>query len=341
MQLFRSWLSLVVLLAAMPAGAVDHAAEIERLKPTAETGDVAAQYRIAILLADGKDLTEAARYYKLAADQGHHEAQARLAMLVCNGLGVPKNADDCIRLYKLAADGGVTQAQVNLAARYLSGDGTPTNHAEAVRLARLAADKGDATGQLLLGICYETGAGVGQNRGEAVRFYRLSAAGGNASAQKGLARLGEQPVTQAAPQPATVSASTLTVTLRRQSGVLMVPAVLNDAVSANFVVDSGASDVVIPENVLQELRKANKFKDADFTGKQLFKIADGSVVEAKTFVLRSVSVSNRMLTNVRVSVVPINATPLLGQSFLQRFASWSIDNERQVLLLKEKETMAR
>jgi hypothetical protein len=40
-------------------------------------------------------------------------------------------------------------------------------------------------------------------------------------------------------------------------------------------------------------------------------------------------------------VAPSNATPLLGQTFLQRFASWSIDNERQVLLLKEKEAMAR
>lgn len=330
-----------MLLVALPAFGVDHAAEIERLKPDAAAGDAAAQYRIAILYADSKDLAKAARYYKLAADQGHHEAQARLAMLVCNGLGVPKNGDDCIRLYKLAADGGITPAQVNLAARYLMGDGTPTNHHEAARLAKLAADKGDPTGQLLLGICYETGAGVGQNRGEAVRLYRLSASKGNASAQKGLARLGEAPVPPAASRPSTVAITTLTVTLRRQSGVLMVPAVLNDSVSANFVVDSGASDVVIPENLLLELRKAGKFRDADFTGTQMVKIADGSVVKSKTFVLRTFSVSNRVLENIKASVAPSNAVPLLGQSFLQRFASWSIDNERQMLLLKEKEVMAR
>jgi len=342
MQLVRSWLSLVVLLVAVPAWAIDHAAEIERLKPEAAAGDAAAQYRIGILFADGKELAEAARYYKLAADQGHHEAQSRLATLVCNGLGVPKDAHDCIRLYKQAAEGGVTQAQVNLAARYLSGDDTPINHVEAVRLARLAADKGDATGQLLLGICYETGAGVSQNRSEAVRLYRLSAAKGNAAAQKGLVRLGEAPTPPAAPgAPATVSASTLTVTLRRQSGVLMVPAVLNEMVSANFVVDSGASDVVIPETLMQAMRSAGKFSDAEFTGTQMVKLADGSVVKSRTFVLRSFSVSNRVLTNIHASVAPGNAMPLLGQSFLQRFSSWSIDNERQVLLLREKEAMAR
>ena len=339
--MFRSWLVFAVLLVAMPAWAIDHAAEIERLKPEAVAGDAAAQYRIGILYADGKELGEAAHYFKLAADQGHHEAQARLAMQVCNGLGVPKSADDCIKLYKAAAEGGITQAQVNLAARYLSGDGTATNHPEAARLARTAADKGDPTGQYLLGVCYETGAGVGQNRGEAVRLYRLSAAKGNAAAQKGLTRLGEPPVAPAAPQVATAAITTLTVSLRRQSGVLMVPAILNDSASANFVVDSGASDVVIPENVLQELRKAGKFSDADFTGTQMVKIADGSIVKARTFTLRSLSVSNRMLTNIHASVAPAKATPLLGQSFLQRFASWSIDNERQVLLLKEKETLAR
>jgi len=50
---------------------------------------------------------------------------------------------------------------------------------------------------------------------------------------------------------------------------------------------------------------------------------------------------NRVLENVRASVAPSSAAPLLGQTFLQRFSSWSIDNERQVLLLREKDAMAR
>jgi len=342
--LSRSWLIVVLLLllAAVPAGATpDLSQEIDRLRPIADKGDAATQFRLGVLYAESQNLAEAARYYRLAADQHHHDAEARLALLKCNGTGVPKDVDDCIKLYRLAADGGVTLAQVNLAGRYLTGDGTTVNHPEAARLARLAADTGDNMGQLLLAICYENGTGVGRDRSEAIRLYRLSAGQGNASAQKSLVRLGVQPAPVAAPPPRTVAASTLTVTLRRQSGVLMVPAVLNELVSANFVVDSGASDVVIPENLLQDLRSAGKFKDTDFTGTQMVKIADGSVVKSRTFVLRSFSVSNRVLDNVRASVAPANATPLLGQSFLQRFASWSIDNERQVLLLKEKEAMAR
>jgi predicted aspartyl protease len=345
MRSFKYRLSLVVLLAAMPAVAADRAAEIERLKPVAEKGEATAQYQLGLLYAEDKDLPEAAHYYKLAAEQDHHDAQARLALLTCNGTGVPKNAEECVRLLKLAAEAGVTLAEVNLATRYLTGDGVSTNHHEAVRLAGRAADKGDPTGQFLLAICYETGVGIGQSRNEAVRLYRLSAAKGNAGAQKGLARLGEAPEpsssASAVRQQSSAAISTRTVTLRRHGGVLMVPALLNDSVSADFVVDSGASDIVLPETVLDGLRKAGKLSDADFPGAQMVKIANVSIVKARTFTLRSLSIGNRMVTNLHASAAPATATPLLGQSFLQRFASWSIDNERQVLVLKEKEALAR
>ncbi|HLG47602.1 MAG TPA: retroviral-like aspartic protease family protein [Reyranella sp.] len=347
MASFKLRLSLVVLLAVVPAVATDRAAEIERLKPVAEKGEAAAQYQLGLLYAEGKDLPEAAHYYKLAAEQDHHEAQARLALLNCNGTGVPKNAEECVRLLKLAAEAGVTLAEVNLAQHYLTGDGASINHREAARLARLAADKGDPTGQFLLGICYETGVGVGENRSEAVRLYRLAAAKGNTGAQKGLARLGEaaqpassSPEADARPQ-SSAAITSRTVTLRRRGGVLTVPAVLNDSVSADFVVDSGASDVVLPEGVLDELRSAGKFSDADFTGAQMVKIANGSIVKARTFTLRSLAIGNRVVTNLHASVAPAKATPLLGQTFLQRFASWSIDNERQVLVLKEKDAITR
>jgi clan AA aspartic protease (TIGR02281 family) len=343
MPSFKFWLSLVGLLVAVPAVAADRAVEIERLKPVAEKGEAAAQYQLGLLYAESKDMPEAARYYQLAAQQDHHEAQMRLAWLNCTGQGVAKNAQECIRLYRLAAEAGLPQAQANLAGHYLTGDAVSINHAEAARLARLAADKGDSTGQLMLAICYETGAGVGRDRNEALRLYQLSAAQGNPSARRSVARLGGgQPVVAAVQRhPATVASNILTVTLGRHGGVLMVPALLNGGVSADFVVDSGASDVVIPETVLEGLRKAGKFSDADFTGTQRVKIANGAIVKARTFTLRSLSVNNRVVTNLHASVAPAGATPLLGQTFLQRFASWSIDNERQVLVLKEKEAIAR
>ena len=336
---------LAALLVGLPAGAApeqvdvaqapprDNSAEIAKLKPLADKGDAAAQLKVGVLYAESRNLFEAARYYKLAADKGNAEAQSRLASLNCNGMGLPKNLEECIRLYRLAADAGVTQAQVNLAARYLMGDGTPANHGEAVRLARLAAAKGDSMGQFLLGLCSELGAGVPKNKDEALRLYKLSADKGNTSAQKALQRLsGQAPPAQ----QQTTSVSTMAVALSRQGGVLTVPAILNQTYKVNFVVDSGASHVVIPEPVVELMRKSGKLADSDFTGNQVYKLADGSIMKSKTFVVRSFAVNNRVLENIQATVAPAGAPPLLGQSFLQRFSSWSIDNERQILVLREK-----
>jgi hypothetical protein len=47
-------------------------------------------------------------------------------------------------------------------------------------------------------------------------------------------------------------------------------------------------------------------------------------------------VGNYLLENVKAAVVDTKGNLLLGQSFLSRFDSWSIDNKRQVLLLNPK-----
>lgn len=339
MRILSALAVLAVLFAGWPAGAQapparDNSAEMARLRPLANQGDANAQYRVGVLYAERKDLIEAARYYKMAADQGHAEARSRLASLTCNGLGVPKNMDECVRLYRLAADAGVTQAQVSLGARYLMGDGIPPNHDEAARLAKLAAAKGDAVGELLLGMCTELGAGVPKDKDEALRLYKLSADKGNASAQKALQRLsGDGPP----PQKQAASVRTIAVALDRRAGVLTVPTVLNQAFRTHFVVDSGASTVVISESIVESMRKSGKLSDAEFTGNQAYKLADGSIMKSKTFVLRTLAVGNRVLENVPATVAPAGAPSLLGQSFLSRFSSWSIDNDRQLLLLREKQ----
>jgi len=67
---------------------------------------------------------------------------------------------EAARLYKLAADQGDARAQVGLGFFYAMGrGGLPKDDREAARLFKLAADQGDAGGQDNLGICYVTGRG--------------------------------------------------------------------------------------------------------------------------------------------------------------------------------------
>src|ERR1700693_5972339 len=69
------------------------------------------------------DDREAARLYKLAADQGYGEGQHNLGILDADGRGVPKDDREAARLYKLAADQGNALAQVSLGVFYENGLG--------------------------------------------------------------------------------------------------------------------------------------------------------------------------------------------------------------------------
>jgi predicted aspartyl protease len=108
---------------------------------------------------------------------------------------------------------------------------------------------------------------------------------------------------------------------------------INGQITLNFTIDSGAADVSIPADVLSTLIRTGTIKKSDFIGQKTYRLADGSTVPSATFVIRSLKVGNHLLENVTGSVASAEAELLLGQSFLRRFNSWSIDNKRQVLLL--------
>jgi clan AA aspartic protease (TIGR02281 family) len=300
----------------------------------ADGGNADAQLKVGIAYFKARNYSEAARYLKLAADQNVPEAQKRLGALNCQGWGIPKNVSECIRLYKLAAAGGDTQAEAAIGYRFILGDGIPANYDEAVRIGKSLSAKGNADGYVLLGMCNEFGAGVPKNLAEALRLYRQAAALGHPAGKQSAERLSAKTT----PTTPTVSVSTLTVPLRRMpNGLFLVPALLNEAVEAEFIVDSGASVIALPENAVAALRNSGKLAESEFTGVQRIKVANGAVIQSKTFTLRSLSVNGRFLPNIQAAVIPSGSTPLLGQSFLARFSSWSIDNDRHALVLREKE----
>ena len=50
----------------------------------------------------------------------------------------------------------------------------------------------------------------------------------------------------------------------------------------------------------------------------------------------SLRVGDIVIENVTGGVAPMQGSLLLGQSFLERFKSWSVDNTTHVLLLEAK-----
>jgi clan AA aspartic protease (TIGR02281 family) len=151
-------------------------------------------------------------------------------------------------------------------------------------------------------------------------------------------------VTVAAPEAPARSASTRGgreqepasgVLMKSLGGTYVIPAVINDAITLNFVVDSGAADVNIPADVVRTLIRTGSVSSADFIGTKTYMLADGSKIPSPTFRIRSLKVGDRKIANVTASVGSVESSLLLGQSFLARFRSWSIDNTRHVLILND------
>jgi predicted aspartyl protease len=131
----------------------------------------------------------------------------------------------------------------------------------------------------------------------------------------------------------TPEASEVSVAMEAQAGTFVVPVQINGALTLSFTVDSGAAEVSIPADVVLTLTRTGTLTADDFLGEQTYQLADGSTVPSQTFVFRSLKVGDKILQNVTGSVAPVKGSLLLGQSFLSRFKSWSIDNQRHVLIL--------
>ena len=298
-----------------------------------------------------KDYATALSLWKPLAARGNSQAQTSLGVMYSNGIGVPQDYKEAVRLYGLAAARGNTTAQFNLGRMYRYGLGVPQDYKEAVRLYRLAATQGHAGAQNNFGTMYEFGQGVPQKYVRAHMWYNLSASSSSSSdskkamenrnkiaakmtpaqleqvqemARQCLATKYKQcgnEVNSTAPPAVPTNASPLavrtnasssvSVSMKKQGDIYVVPVLVNSTLTRSFMVDSGASDVSIPEDVVRTLVRTGTIKDTDFIGEQTYILADGSKVKSKTFRIRSLKVGDKVIENVQGSVASVNGSLLL------------------------------
>ncbi len=122
--------------------------------------------------------------------------------------------------------------------------------------------------------------------------------------------------------------------MQKDGGTYVVPVLINNSITLKFVVDSGAADVSIPADVVMTLMRTGTLLESDFLGTKTYVLADGSKVPSRTFRIRSLKVGDTVVENVIGSMAAVEGSLLLGQSFLGRFKSWSIDNTKHALVLE-------
>jgi clan AA aspartic protease (TIGR02281 family) len=122
---------------------------------------------------------------------------------------------------------------------------------------------------------------------------------------------------------------------RSEHGTYTISVQINGALVLPFVLDTGASLVVIPEDVFRTLTRTGTVTKSDFIGAGTAVLADGSKHASDSYVLHEVQVGDHIVRNVVASVVSVNGAALLGQSFLSKLPAWSIDNTRQAHVIAD------
>lgn len=122
------------------------------------------------------------------------------------------------------------------------------------------------------------------------------------------------------------------IPLTRSNGVYFI----NVRICGNpqkFTFDSGASDVLISTNMEQCLIQNRKISKADFLVPALYEIADGTIVHYRRVKIPEISIGGYLVKNVVACVGSTQSSLLPGKSFLDKFSSWTIDNDKSSLIL--------
>lgn len=148
--------------------------------PRAEAGDAAAQTLAAEILSRGlgvkRDEAAAAKWYRLAAEQGVPEAQFQYALMLIDGRFVKNDPQEAYALMQAAAEAGNRLAQFNFAQLLIQNEPGDRGMTKAVVYYQRAADAGLPDAQYAMSQIHANGAGgKARDEVEARRWLLLAA----------------------------------------------------------------------------------------------------------------------------------------------------------------------
>ena len=310
----------------------------------------------------------ARREFLAAALDGNPKAQNNLGYLYLKGLGGPADFKQAFAWFSTAAAAGQVNAQTSLADMYETGAAGAVEYSRSLYWYYRAAISGFFIAQFSFGSMLEAGRGTKpdlvaalvwyilstRNRPSDSNDYYLEEFNKASQARDALsARLNPADITVArnlAEQwvPGRSIEELLnasggvgdlvpldheTIVLRREAGTYVLPTVINGRITLDFVLDSGATDVSIPADVAMTLMRTKTLTRDDFLGRKVYQLADGSQLPSQQIRIRSLKIGDIELKDVVASIAPPNGSLLLGQSFLSRLPSWTIDNRQPALMV--------
>ena len=121
--------------------------------------------------------------------------------------------------------------------------------------------------------------------------------------------------------------------MKKESGVFKVPCKVN-GLDLEFIFDTGASNVTISLTEALFMLKNNYLDEKDIYGTSYAQLANGSITENTSILIKSIEISGLKLQNVKASIVHnLDAPLLLGQSALEKLGSITIDYQKNILII--------
>lgn len=128
-------------------------------------------YEAGVRLYKLNRMAEAVKSFQRCAQLGHVRCQLQLGWHYENGSGVSQSFTQAASWYRSAADQNDAAAQKNLGLLYEDGKGVPENWTEAFRWYQRSAAKNYADAEYSIGRMYEFGMGVPQDRAAAIYWF--------------------------------------------------------------------------------------------------------------------------------------------------------------------------
>ena len=160
------------------------------LEPLAKEGHARAQFKLGVLYDRGwgvnRDLDEAAKWYRAAAESGIPKAQYNLAHLYLDrifaGSKDPKDGREAFTWFQAAAKSGMKEAEAAIGTMYWGGYGVDKDLNAARWWMERAAEKGSDIALRALGLMYRLGEGVSSDFEKSARYFQQASELGNADA---------------------------------------------------------------------------------------------------------------------------------------------------------------
>jgi uncharacterized protein len=156
---------------------------------SAEQGNTDYQRILGVTYFKDGAYEDALKWLQFASVHGEPTAQEFLGVMYAKGCGVTQDLKEAARLFRLSANQGNAESQFKLGMMYTNGEGVPEDLKEAFKWLNLATEKKNNTARYHLGLMYAAGKGITQDRGRAYELLEMSALYGCSEAQTHLESL--------------------------------------------------------------------------------------------------------------------------------------------------------